>query len=75
MVNAGYTFLDCTGANVATCISNAGADLDDVGIIATNSLGTVNFGYNYDQLADYIEDGGNMFMMLGEHPGGVAQGF
>ncbi|MBR65066.1 MAG: hypothetical protein CML48_06810, partial [Rhodobacteraceae bacterium] len=69
MVNAGYTFLDCTGTNVATCISNAGTDLDDVGIIATNSLGTVNFGYNYDQLADYIEDGGNMFMMLGEHPG------
>ena len=57
MVYAGYTFQDCTGTNVSTCISNAGADLDDVGIIATNSLGTVNFGYTNDQLADWIEDG------------------
>ena len=66
---AGYTFQNCTGTNVSTCLSNAGISLDDVGIIATNSLGTVNFGYTNDQLADWIEDGGNMFMMLGEHPG------
>jgi hypothetical protein len=66
---AGYTFANCTGTNVSTCLSNAGISLDDVGFIATNSLGTVNFGYTNDQLADWIEDGGNMFMMLGEHPG------
>jgi hypothetical protein len=69
ITGAGYTYLNCFGSNVSTCLSNAGISLDDVGFIASNTLGTINFGYTNSQIADWIDGGGNMFMVVGEHPG------
>jgi hypothetical protein len=69
ITSAGYTFVDCFGVNVSTCFSNAGISLDEVGFIASNTLGTINFGYTNSQIADWIDGGGNMFMVVGEHPG------
>ena len=69
ITGAGYTYLNCFGLNVSTCLSNAGISLDDVGFIASNTLGTINFGYTNSQIADWIDGGGNMFMVVGEHPG------
>ncbi len=69
ITSAGYTYVDCFGVNVSTCLSNAGISLDDVGFISSNSLGTINFGYTNSQIADWIDGGGNMFMVVGEHPG------
>ena len=69
ITGAGYTYLNCFGLNVSTCLSDAGISLDDVGFIASNTLGTINFGYTNSQIADWIDGGGNMFLVVGEHPG------
>ena len=70
ITGAGYTFKNCFNVNLSTCLSNASIDIDDVGIIAVNSLGTYTFGYSNSDLADWIEGGGNFFHTMWEHSGG-----
>jgi hypothetical protein len=69
--DAGYTFINCMG-NVATCLSNNGlSNLDDVGIIVRNALGTVPYMVdNASSFADWIDGGGNFYMTMYEHSGG-----
>jgi transcriptional/translational regulatory protein YebC/TACO1 len=69
--DAGYTFINCMG-NVATCLSNNGlSNLDDVGIIVRNALGTVPYMVdNASSFADWIDGGGNFYMSMFEHSGG-----
>ena len=69
--DAGYTFINCMG-NVATCLSNNGlSNLDDVGIIVRNALGTVTYMVdNASSFADWIDGGGNFYMSMWEHSGG-----
>jgi hypothetical protein len=69
ITGAGYTFQDCVGVNVETCLNNAGIDLDDVGIIVNNNPGTVTFGYSYSELGDWIDGGGNYAGAMWEHSG------
>ena len=69
ITGAGYTFQNCVGVNVETCLNNAGIDLDDVGIIVNNNPGTVTFGYSYSELADWIDGGGNYAGAMWEHSG------
>jgi hypothetical protein len=70
ITGAGYTFQSCYNVNLSTCLSNASIDIDDVGIIVVNNLGTYTFGYSNSDLADWIDGGGNFFHTMWEHSGG-----
>jgi hypothetical protein len=70
ITGAGYTFQSCYDVNLSTCLSNASIDIDDVGIIVVNNLGTYTFGYSNSDLADWIDGGGNFFHTMWEHSGG-----
>ncbi|MDA9626105.1 cadherin domain-containing protein [Pseudomonadota bacterium] len=70
ITGAGYTFQSCYNVNLSTCLSDASIDINDVGIIVVNSLGTYTFGYSNSDLADWIDGGGNFFQTMWEHSGG-----
>ena len=70
ITDAGYSFINCMGLNLSTCLSNNSTNLDDIGIIVISALGTTSFGYTYSELADWIDGGGNLYHTVWEHSGG-----
>ena len=58
------------GLNLSTCLSNNSTNLDDVGIIVINALGSTTLGYSNSDIADWIDDGGNFYHTVWEHSGG-----
>ena len=72
ITDAGYTlqFCNTSSAGANTCLSNAGIDLDDVGIMIIPGLGSTNLGYSNSDIADWINAGGNFFQVMWEHSGG-----
>ena len=73
ITGAGYTFHSCFNVNLSSCLNSASIDLDDVGIIVVNSLGTYAFGYSNSAMADWIEGGGDFFHTMWEHSGGCCR--
>ena len=70
ITDAGYSFLNCMGLNLSTCLSNNSVSLDDVGIIVINSLGTTTLGYSDTDIANWVDGGGNFYHTVWEHSSG-----
>ena len=66
ITDAGYSFLNCMGLNLSTCLSNNSTNLDDVGIIVINALGSTTLGYSNSDIADWIDGGGNFYHTVWE---------
>ena len=69
ITDAGYSFLNCMGLNLSTCLSNNSTNLDDVGIIVINALGSTTLGYLTTIISETSQiglmDGGNFYHTYG----------